>query len=136
MGVVEGRAQHLAAGHVLEGGRDAPPHRHPAGVDRQAGGEARQGGAVGAQQEDRLDHVAARLLDRERRQLRIVERAFAHHPGDAEAQLLLDLRAASAPARLGSPRRSSASKLVRRRDRPLAAFDGYIHGSSLRFDRG
>ena len=53
--------------------------------------EARQRGAIGAHQEDRLDHVAARLDDGERGQFPVVERAFAHHPVDAERQLLDDL---------------------------------------------
>ena len=39
--------------------------------------EARQGGAVGAHEEDRLDQVAARLLDGERGELAVVERALA-----------------------------------------------------------
>jgi hypothetical protein len=63
MGVVEGRAEHLTAGNILESRRNPPPHLHRAGVHRLGGTEARQGGAKRAQQEDRLDHVAARLLD-------------------------------------------------------------------------
>ena len=35
MGVVVGRAQHLAARHVLEGRGDAPLGDHAAGVERQ-----------------------------------------------------------------------------------------------------
>jgi hypothetical protein len=68
MGVVVGRAQHLAARHVLEGRRDAPLGHHGRRVEGQRIAEARQGRAIGAQQEDRLDQVAARLLDGERGQ--------------------------------------------------------------------
>jgi hypothetical protein len=53
---------------VAEMRRSHAPCR--AGVDRNAGAEAGQRGAIGAQQEDRLDQVAARLLDRQRRQVR------------------------------------------------------------------
>ena len=53
--------------------------------------EARQGRAIGAQQEDRLDQIAARLLDRQRRELAVVERAFGHHAVDRQAELLVDL---------------------------------------------
>jgi len=45
--VVEGRAEDLAARQILEGGRDAPAQRGRAGVDRQRGGEPRQGRAIG-----------------------------------------------------------------------------------------
>ena len=91
VGVVEGRAEQLAAGQVLVGRRHAPLDQHGAGVDRPCVAEARQRGAIGAHQEDRLDHVAARLDDGERGQFTVVERAFAHHPVDAERQLLDDL---------------------------------------------
>src|SRR3546814_1652874 len=43
--VVEARPQQLAARQVLVGRRNAPPHRHPRGVERLAGTEARQRGA-------------------------------------------------------------------------------------------
>ena len=55
-----------------------------AGIDRLGRAEARQGGAEGAHQEDRLDHVAARLLDGERRKFAVIQRAFGHHAIDAE----------------------------------------------------
>ena len=55
------------------------------------GAEARQRRAEGAHQEDRLDQVAARLLDRERRELAVVERAFGHDPVDRKRELLGDL---------------------------------------------
>ena len=70
VGVVERRPEHLAAGQVLEGRRDAAAQRHRRGVDRFGEAEARQRGAIGAHQEDRLDQVAARLLDRQRRDAR------------------------------------------------------------------
>jgi hypothetical protein len=42
VGVVEGRAEDLAAGEVLEGGRDAPVAAHGAGVERPGGAETGQ----------------------------------------------------------------------------------------------
>jgi hypothetical protein len=43
-----------------------------AGVERLRRAEARQRGAIGAQQEDRLDQIAASLLDRQRREAAVV----------------------------------------------------------------
>ncbi len=90
--VVESGAEDLAAGNVLEGRGDAAADLHVAGIDRLGGAEARQRGAEGANQEDRLDQVAARLLDRERGELAIIERAFRHHAIDTERKLFGDLR--------------------------------------------
>ena len=87
MGIVEGGAENLAARKVLEGRRNSPANVHGRGVDWLAGAEARQRRAERAQQEDRLDQVAARLLDRERGQLAIVERTLGHHPVDCEREL-------------------------------------------------
>ena len=70
-----------------------------AGVERLGVAEARQRGAVGAQQEDRLDQVAARLLDGQRGELAVVERALAHDAVDGERQLLADLREVSSGTR-------------------------------------
>ncbi len=133
MGVVEGRPEHLAARHVLEGRGDAAAHLHRAGVDRLGRAEARQRGAEGAHQEDRLDHVAARLLDGERRQLAVVERAFGHHAVDAERKLLGDLGerqfrhvAVAAPLM-----RQQAMGIL---DGAFAALDGDIHGSASPHD--
>jgi hypothetical protein len=53
--------------------------------------EPRQRRPVGAEQEHRLDQIAARLLDRQRRQFRIIKRALAHHPVDGKRQLPGDL---------------------------------------------
>ncbi len=91
VGVVEGRPQQLTAGEVLERGRQATVELHVRGVDGQAGAEARQRGAIGAQQEDRFDQIARRLLDRQRSQLRVVQRPFAHDPCYRQRQLLTDL---------------------------------------------
>ena len=126
MGVVEGRPEHLAAGQVLERRRDAATKRHRLGVERLGEAEAGQGGAIGAGEEDRLDQVAARLLDRQRGDLAIVERAFAHHPIDGERKLLVDL------PRLDLGDAAVAAPLVGEQgvgvgDRPLAAFDRDIH---------
>ena len=91
VGVIVGRAEHLAAGQVLVDGGDAADRLHGGGVDRQAGGEPRQGGAVGAQQEGGLHQVTLRLLDRQGGEAAVVDRAFRHHPVDGAAELRLDL---------------------------------------------
>ena len=89
--VVEGRTEQLAARQVLERRRDAPFDSHLACLDRPAEAEARQRGAIGAHQKDRLDQIAARLHDSERCKFLVVERAFAHGAINREAELLDDL---------------------------------------------
>ncbi len=126
MGVVEGRPEDLAARNILEGRGDPPANLHRAGVDRLGGAEPRQGGAKGAHQEDRLDHVAARLLDRQRRQFAVIQRAFGHDPIDAEAQLFGDLR------QRHFRNVAIAAALMRQQpmgvlDGALASLDGDIH---------
>ena len=116
MGVVERRAENLAAGQVLEGrGNAAFDMSMPLVSTGTAVAEARQGGAKGAQQKYGLDHVAACLLDRERREVRIVQRSFRHDTGDREGSAARgsgrwrvpahqDHRAASWRASRGRPR--------------------------------
>jgi hypothetical protein len=82
MGVVESGTENLAARNILERRGNPATHLHPGGIDGFGGAEARQGGAKRADQKDRLDHVAARLLDGERREFAIVQRAFGHHAID------------------------------------------------------
>ncbi len=126
VGVVEGRAEQLAAGQILVGRRDAPLDQHRAGVDRPGVAEARQRRAIGANQEDRLDHVAARLNDGQRRQFPVVERAFAHHAVDGERQLLDDL--VEANRRHGAVAAAAVGEQgVGVGDGGFAAFDGDIH---------
>ena len=98
MRIVVGRAEHLAAGQVLEHRGNAAPHQHRCGIHRQRIGEARQGGAIGAQQERRLDQVALRLLHRQRGEFAVVQRAFAHRAVDRAAKLLFDLCQRTPPA--------------------------------------
>ena len=88
MGIVEGRSEDLPAGQVLENRGDASPDIHVGSVERLGRAEARTGGAKGAQQEDRLDQVAARLLDREGSKRTVIERSLAHHAVDRERKLL------------------------------------------------
>jgi hypothetical protein len=73
VGVVECRSKNLSAGQILKSRRNAPAHRHDASVDRFARPEPRQGGTKGPQEENRLDQIAACLLDRERGKLAIVK---------------------------------------------------------------
>ncbi len=58
MGVVIGRAKHLAAGQILVDGGDATFQPHIFAGQRQAVGQAWQGGAIGAQQEDGFHQIA------------------------------------------------------------------------------
>lgn len=57
--VVEGRAQQLPPGRVLEGGGDSAVAVHAAGGNGLRGAETRKGRPVGAYQENSLDQVAA-----------------------------------------------------------------------------
>ena len=90
-------------------------------------GEARQGGAVGAQQEGRLDQVALRLLDRQRGKLAVIERALRHHPVDRPAKLAGDLLGGDIPAprdRRGASSASQAWALSMARSPPFTATYG------------
>src|SRR5215469_15315641 len=91
MGVIEGGPKDLAAWNILEGGGDPPAQAHVAGVNRLGRAEARQRCAKGADQEDRLDHVAARLLDCERCKFAVIKRSLAHHPIGGQSKLPGDL---------------------------------------------
>ncbi|MDT4806004.1 hypothetical protein FQZ97_388220 [compost metagenome] len=129
LGVVVGRPQDLAAGHVLEGGRDPALQTHAPGIDRLRVAVARQGRAVGAQQEHGLDHVASRLLERQGRQLRIVERALGHDAGDGQRHLFADLvQAQFGHFAVAAP--VVIQHAVGIEDGALAPFYGYVHVSS------
>src|SRR6266404_1448225 len=77
MGVVESGSENLAARNILERRGNPATHLHPGGIDRFGRAEARQGGTEGADQKDRLDHVAARLLDGKRREFAIIQEPSA-----------------------------------------------------------
>ena len=137
MRVIKSRAQHLSAGQILERRGDATAKRHRGGVQRLGEAEPRQRGAIGAHQEDRLDHIPARLFDRKRGDAPIVERPLAHYAVDAERELLGDLRradlrnlAASAPL--------VGKQGMRIANGALAAFDRDIHQTPpvTRIERG
>src|SRR3984893_8505178 len=91
MGIVESRAENLAARQILECRRDAPAHCHRAGINRLTPAKTGQRRAKGALQKNRFDQVAARLLDGDCRKLAIIERALAHDAIDCPAELLLEL---------------------------------------------
>ena len=76
--VVEGGAELLATGQVLERRRDPSLRWQPGPLDRHRVAEARQGGAVRAHQRDRLEHVSLRLQDGARGQLGIVQGSLGH----------------------------------------------------------
>ena len=86
VGIVECRAEQLAAGQVLVGRRNAALDLHFCGIDRHRHAETRQGGAVGTQDKDRLDHVSARLAHSKSREFPIVERGFRHDAVDREGR--------------------------------------------------
>ncbi|MND68203.1 hypothetical protein D3C80_596470 [compost metagenome] len=94
VGVIVGWPQHLSAGQVLVNCRDAALQSHIFCRQRFADRQARQSGTIGAQQENGLDQIAARLLDGQRRQLRIVDAALGHDPVHGQPQLLLNLQCA------------------------------------------
>jgi hypothetical protein len=126
MGVVEGRTENLAARNILEGRGNPAPHLHPAGVDRLGGAEPRQRGAERAHQENRLDHVAARLLDGKRGEFAVIQRALGHDAVDGEAELFGDLL----QRQFGNV--AIAAALMRQQpvgvlDGALASLDGDIH---------
>src|SRR5262249_60823141 len=110
----------------LENGGDASPHVHARAIERRRRAEARARGAKRAQEKDRFDQVSARLLDGERRELAVVERAFGHHAVDRERELLRDLiernlrNAAIAASSVGEQRMGVL-------DRALATLDRHIH---------
>ena len=129
VGVVEGGAEDLPPGNILESCRDAAGAQHRAGINRPRAAEAGQGRPEGADQESRLDHVAAGLFNRQRCKFRVEERSFRHDPGGGQLQLLRNLvqcqigdRLIAAPD-LGKP----PVGIV---DGFLSAFDSHIHGFS------
>ncbi len=94
MAVVVSWPQHLAARQIFIDRRDAAFDAHRPGRQWRALRQAWQRGAIGTQQKDRLDQIAAGLFNRQRRQFRIVNPAFGHHPIHRQSQLLRHLIAA------------------------------------------
>ncbi len=82
MRIVERRSEDLAARDILEGRRDAALRQHFVLLHRTGNGEARLGGAPGAQHQDGLREFAAGLGQSERGQFLVIERGFAHHAVD------------------------------------------------------
>ena len=80
MRIVEGGAKNLSPRNVLEGSGDAAFHPHAARVDGVRVAKAGQRRPRRPDKEDRLDQVAARLLDGEGRKFAIMERTLVHHP--------------------------------------------------------
>ena len=91
MGVIVGRAEHLAAGDIFIDRRDPALKAHSGGVDRLADRQSLQRGAVSAQQKNRFDAIAAGLLQRQRRQLPVGDTAFGHDPIHRQIELLANL---------------------------------------------
>ncbi|MNT20064.1 hypothetical protein D3C72_1553580 [compost metagenome] len=116
----------MSAGQILVGCGNAALDRHAGGVHRNRITETRQRGAVGAQQEDGFDHVAAGLLDGKGCKRLIIKGRFRHYTVDGERKLRNDLRnghrgqvAVSAPL--------VGQKPVGVGDGGLSAFDSNIH---------
>src|SRR5690606_22720718 len=81
---------------------------------------------VGAQQEHRLDQVAARLLDGERRKFGIVERTLAHYAVDGERQLPGDLLERQ-PRHAGIATAARSEQAVGIGNGGFTTLDSYIH---------
>ena len=73
MRVVEGRPQNLPARQILERRADPAVDGHGGGIQRPRRAEAWQRRAIGADQEHRLDQIAARLLDRQGREVTVIK---------------------------------------------------------------
>ena len=126
MGVVVGWAKQLAAGNVFINRGNTPFETHPGGVERLAYRQLRQRGAVGAQQENRFNVIAAGLFQRQRRQFAVGNAAFGHHAIYREVKLLFNL----GDAQFGQIGIASASALLQGVggvDRLLAPFHGNVH---------
>ena len=139
VGVVEGRAEQLAARQILVGRRDAALDQHRAGVDRPRIAEARQRRAIGAHQEDRLDQVAARLHDGERGELAVVERALGHDAVDARAPSCSTIWSSRSAGTRAVAAAAVGEQPVGIGDGGFAALDGDIHvrpPSMMRVVRG
>ncbi len=126
MGIVEGRPEQLAARQILVGRRNAALDLHRAGVERPGIAETRQRRAIGAQEEDRLDHVAARLADGKGGKRTVVERGFGHDAVNGERQLRDDLLDADRRQRTVAAA-AIGQQAVGVGDGGFAAFDGNIH---------
>ena len=92
VGIVERGPKDLAAGNILEGGRDAAVGEELILRHRFGNGKARLRGAPGPQQQHGLIEVAAGLGQRQRRQIFLIKRGLAHDPADQPGQGLADLR--------------------------------------------
>ena len=138
VGIVIGGAKNLPAGEILECGGDASANGHGARIHRLRRTKTRQGRAIGAHQESRLDRVALRLLQGERGQILIIERALVHDAGDGQLHLLADL-ACLQFWRCGVATTLLRDQVMGRSDCGLAPFDSHIHqcaSSSSIVERG
>lgn len=126
MGIVEGRPKKLAARQILVGRRDAAFDRHISRVERLRIAETRQRRSVGAQQEDRLDHVTARLADGKGCERAIEKRGLGHDTVDGERQLRHDLFDADRRQRTVAAA-AVGEQAVGIGDGGLATLDGNIH---------
>jgi hypothetical protein len=123
--VVKRRPEDLAAGDVLERRRDAADGEDLVELDRHGVGQSRLGRAIGSQEQHRFVEIAASLGDRERGELRGVERALAHHPVDKIGQCRLD----RAHCRTVEATIERSVERLRALDRLLAAAGGDVgHG--------
>ncbi|MNI16989.1 hypothetical protein D3C73_703450 [compost metagenome] len=127
MGVIECRAEQLSARQILVGGGNAAFDLHVGSVERHRIAEPGQGGAIGAQQEDRLDQVAARLAHGKRCKRTVIKRGLRHHPIDGKAELFGNLVDRDGGERTIATA-SVGEKPVSVADGSLATFDGNIHG--------
>ncbi len=126
VGVVVGGAEQLSTGDIFIHCRNAPLEAHIRRIQRLTYRQLCQRGAVGTQQEDGFDVIAAGLFQRQRRQLAVGNAAFGHDPVDGKVELLFYL----GDAQLGKLLITPASVFLQGMgggDRLLAPFDGNVH---------
>ena len=88
--VIGCRPEHLPTGNFLERRRDAPDQAHAATIVRLAHRQTRPRRAKGTQVEGRFHRITGRLLERERRQIGVVEPTLADDATGQKMQLIAD----------------------------------------------
>ena len=126
MGVVVGWTQQLPAGNILVDRGDSALKTHFCAVNRFADSYLCQRSAVGAEQKDGLDVIAAGLFERQCSQFAVSDATFGHHPINGQVHLLFDLRHAQFSNGLIAPA-SVFLQGVGVGYRLFAPFDGDVH---------
>ncbi|MNZ49649.1 hypothetical protein D3C78_674240 [compost metagenome] len=126
MGVIVGRAKQLAARNIFVDRRDSALQAHLCGVNWLANRQFCQRRAIGAQQENGFDVIAAGLFQRQCCQFAVGNAAFGHHAVNGEIELLFYL----GDVQLWQLFIAASSGFLQRMGggyRLLAPFDGDVH---------